>query len=207
MKKFLSTFIFILSTIFAFGQISVGAKTGLNYAYFPAIEDGVALNFINNPILATHIGAIAEFELSERFALSTELLYSIKGSEINQSFPTFQTTSTFAASYISVPISAKVKISKLGFLAGIEPSVLASERARFNSDPWERTNLFFSKFDFSLIGGIDLRLGKLYFAARYNHGLSDAFQINFTDQNGQAIGTGDKSNRVFQFSAGYFFLN
>ena len=207
MKKIVSILVFVLSTTFTFAQISVGVKAGVNYAYFPDIEDGVVLNFATQPILAYHIGAISELSISDRFALTAELLYSVKGSEIDQSTPGFPVVSTFANSYISLPISAKLKLGKLGILGGIEPSLLASERVRFNEGSWETANGLSNDLDFSLIGGVDFKLGKLYLAARYIHGLTNALEITFTDQNGEALGNGVNQNRVLQVSAGYFFLD
>ncbi|MGK0364639.1 MAG: hypothetical protein ACI85O_001697 [Saprospiraceae bacterium] len=207
MKKNLSIFVFVLSTASIFAQINIGAKAGVNYAYFPNIEFSEDFNFTTQPILAYHIGAIAEFDLSKRFAISTEILYSIKGSEIDQLVIGVPTVQTFATSYISLPILGKVKLSKLGILGGIEPSVIASERVRFNNGSWQSAEGLFNTFDFSLIGGLDLRIKKLYFAARYIQGLRNALTVSFSDVNGQPLGNGTNPNRVFQFSAGYFFLN
>ncbi len=206
MKKTIAIFALLLSATFTFAQLSVGAKGGVNYAYFPDVENGTVLNFVTQPIIAYHLGAIAEFELTNRFALTAEVLYSVKGSEVNQSFQAFEIVTSFANSYVSIPLAAKVKVSKFGFLAGVEPSFLASERVRFNDEPWEPADGLSNNLDFSLIGGVDARLGKLYLAARYIHGLSDALEINFTDANGNPIGSGGNPNRVFQVSAGYFFL-
>jgi len=206
MLRFFSTFILLLFASFSFAQISVGAKAGVNYAYFPDVEDGVVLNFSTQAIIAPHMGAFAEFGLSERFAISTELLYSVKGSKIEQFIIFAPSVQTFSTSYVSVPILGKIKLRKLGILGGVEPSAIISERVRFNNDPWQTAQGLSNTFDFSLIGGLDVRVKKLYFTARYIHGLSSALTINFTNENGEAIGEGTNPNRVFQISAGYYFL-
>lgn len=205
MKKILSILALVLCSTFSFSQVNVGAKVGLNYANFSDLESP-ALNFTTQAILAHHIGAIAEFDLGERFALTTEVLYSVKGSETRllTIFPVFQ---TFANSYISVPIAAKFKLGKFGILGGLEPSFLISERIKFGTDAWQPANGLSNTLDFSLIGGLDFRFNKWYIAVRYIHGLADALAINFTDENGQPLGEGSSTNRVFQFSAGYFFLD
>ena len=204
MKKFLPIFALLLCSTFGFAQVNVGAKVGLNYATFPNLKSP-GLNFNTQAILAQHIGAIAEFDLGERFALSTEILYSVKGSETRllTMFPIFQ---TFANSYISVPIAAKFKLGKFGILGGVEPSFLISERVRTANNPWQSARGLSNTLDISLIGGLDFRFNKWFIAARYIHGLTNVLTINFTDENGQPLGIGNSTNSVIQFSVGYFFL-
>jgi hypothetical protein len=170
------------------GKINFGAKAGFNLVNLVGEDsDGTESK------AGFHFGGMAEISINDKFSVQPELLFSTQGSgaefgedEIN-------------LSYISLPIMAKYYATEalsievgpqIGFLVNAEQKV---EGQTFDID---ETN----DVDFGLNFGLGYKLASgLNFSARYNLGLSNAFDSDDFDEDVNV------KNSVFQFSIGYFF--
>ena len=175
-------------------DISFGAKAGLNLASVSG-DDTSGLD----SRLSFHLGAVAELEISEKFSIQPELLYSSQGAKYEDSYTDFgfNITEKVVAKYdyLNLPIMAKYYIAE-GFSieAGPQIGVLLKAEADI-----ENLNEFTKGIDFGLNFGFGYKLDNgLNFAARYNLGLS-----NIND--GEGSDEFKNQNAVFQISLGYFF--
>lgn len=181
MKKLFLTAMFLLGIVGAQAQIAFGIKAGANFSDTEGVFDSKMRT-------GFHAGGVLQLKYNN-FAIQPELLYSMQGSKV-----------TFAGvkediklSYVTVPVLLKyyVLTDILSIDAGPQFAFLIDD----NLD-----NTFFKKkdYDFGVVGGIGLDIGKSLFAqAHYVIGLTDASTSAFTND---AI-----KNRVFQLSLGYKF--
>jgi len=184
MKK---TFFFAVLSILGISTsqaqlIQFGIKGGLNYANYTGSS-------INNTtfksITSYHAGVVAEVKLFENFALQPELLYSTQGSELDG----LSTQIKNELGYLSLPVMAKIYLSKNKFSLELGPqaSVLVSERK--NVDAKDSNT-----FDFAATGGLSLKITNgLFVSGRYIAGLTEPKK------------EADVKNSVFQLSVGFLF--
>ena len=163
-------------------DVKFGIKGGLN----------VATLRINNldadSRLGFHFGAVAELELSDRFSLQPEILYSEFGAK--------ETDETLKADYISIPIMAKYYVvDGFSFEAGPQFSFLVNDELEVVGPVGGAVlNPQVKNFDFSLNLGMGYQFkGGIFFQTRYNLGLT-----NVQDNP-------DVKNGVLQLSLGYQF--
>lgn len=181
MKKIFVISMLVIGALSAKAQIAIGIKAGANFSDTEGVFDSKMRT-------GFHAGAVLQLKYNN-FAIQPELLYSMQGSEI-----------TFAGakrdidlSYVTVPVLVKyyVLTDILSIDAGPQFAFLVDD----NLD-----NTLFKKkdYDFAVVGGLGLDIGKSIFAqAHYVIGLTDASTAAFTNE---AI-----KNRVFQLSVGYKF--
>lgn len=166
-------------------DIKFGAKAGLNIAF---ITGDNTKDF--KPNTDFHFGVMAEWKISDKFALQPEIVYSGQGSDIN-----FESEGRVALNYLNVPIMGKYYISKgLSLEAGPQIGFLLST----NGGTIDYKD-FLKPTDFGVNFGLGYKLDNgLNFSARYNLGLTNINNVDgFTDKN---------RNGVFQLSVGYFFF-
>lgn len=189
MKKILLS----AAAIMAFGfasqaqDIKFGAKAGLNIADFggDAETDGSRTGF--------HVGAVAEFKLTEQFSIQPELLYSMQGASVKEG----DMDEDYKLDYLNVPIMAKYYLFE-GFSIQAGPQVGFLMSAKYGDTDVKD---YFKSIDFALNGGVgyELPLG-VFFQARYSAGLAD---INDFDVDG--ADAAKINNNVFSLSVGYKF--
>jgi hypothetical protein len=180
MKKVV--FILLLSVVtmnsFYAQTLKIGIKGGLNYANL------TDTSIKTDAITSYHAGLITEISLSDSFALQPELLYSTQGASYKNAIGEFKNE----LGYISIPVLAKIYLNKsISLEMGPQASFLLSKKDEFNLNDY-------NSFDFSVNGGLGLKLTKsLFIQARYNLGLSEISK------------NADAKNSVFQLSAGILF--
>ena len=192
-------------------SIRFGAKAGVNFASLGGdVEDADGRT-------SFHIGALAEFVISEKFSFQSELLYSGLGAtyEESESFEgmNFSYEEKIKLDYLSVPLMAKYYVTDnfsleggpiVSFLLSANGEYEGSFDGQTESEE-EDISDFFKTLDFGLGFGAAYRLSNgLGFSARYTLGLSDISE--------EPDGTGDFfeedvsiNNNVIQVSVLYFF--
>lgn len=178
-KVFFISLLTILFTINNYGQtFKIGIKGGINYANL------TDTTIKTDAITSYHAGLISEICLFNSFSLQPELLYSTQGASYKNAIGEFKNE----LGYISIPILAKIYLNKsISLEMGPQASFLLSKKDEFNLTDY-------NSFDFSVNGGLGLKLTKsLFIQARYNLGLSEISK------------NADAKNSVFQLSAGILF--
>ncbi len=186
-------------------DVDFGAKAGLNFATINGDETDRT-----NMKTAFHLGGYAEIMLSDDFSVQPELLYSMQGTKIDDSYTelgvSVKEETDIKIDYINIPIMAKYYVSEgLSLEAGPQFGFLISAEADSDVTVGGQTqsatidlkdNLKSLDFGFNVGIGYKLDTG-INFGARYNLGLSN---VNDNDQEGLK-----NQNGVVQLSVGYTF--
>lgn len=188
MKKTFTILILVLGLFSVSLQaqtLHYGVKAGYNAAKIGGdVENVKALD-------AFHVGFLAEIELTDKFSIQPEVLYSAQGTKYNS-------TRKSQLDYINVPILAKYYlIDGLSIEAGPQIGFLTKSKDKLKGTTIDYKDVT-KDIDFSLPVGLAYRCAINIFASvRYNFGLS-----NFNDESGSHY---KMNNQVFQASLGYRF--
>lgn len=180
MKKliFIGILFFSFSAVQA-QEMGFGIKGGLNFATLTGDDIDEA-----DSRTGFHLGLIAEFGLSESFAIQPEILYSAQGAKDGDM--------TWKLDYLTIPVMAK-------YYATDAFSIEAGPYIGFNTtSEWDmdgetldlKDETESTDFGIGLGLGYELPMG-VFFQARYALGLSDI------------MSDADAKNSVFQLSVGY----
>ena len=191
MKKLLLSIAILASGLTINAQeIKFGAKAGLNISNFSGDVEN------NDARTSFHIGAVAEIEISDKFSVQPELIYSAQGSTTSD----LGVDITAAVDYLNVPVMAKYYVAE-GFSLEAGPQIgflmSAKMKAESGGDSEEidvKDDLKSIDFGINFGAGYKLENG-LNFSARYNLGLS-----NIAEESDSSV-----KNGVFQVSVGYSF--
>ncbi|WP_029037375.1 porin family protein [Salinimicrobium xinjiangense] len=181
MKKIFFLAVLVCATAMNAQQLDFGAKAGVNFANLT----GDDVDDIDGRT-SFHVGLVSEFNLSERFAIQPEVLYSSQGAEDEDI--------TWKLDYVSIPIMAKFFVTE-GFSLHAGPYLAFNvvsevESEGISVDLADETESV--DFGAALGLGYELPMG-LFFQGRYAMGLSDISS------------EGDAKNGVFQLSVGFMF--
>lgn len=187
----------MLSSVSTFAQHAVGSfnlqpKVGVSIANLTELKD-------TDPCVGVVAGVEGEYQASDIISVSAGVLYSMQGYkyEYNSGIQNYKSTNKL--DYINVPIMANVYVTKgLAVKLGVQPGFKVSGSK--NSE----LNTIFGSFggthdvkaksvDFSIPVGLSYEYNNFQLDARYNWGLTKAFE------NGKA------KNSVFQITLGYKF--
>ncbi|WP_375240399.1 porin family protein [Polaribacter sp.] len=193
MKKVLLAVAILAAGLTANAQeVNFGAKAGVNFANVSGedVEDNITRTSFN-------VGAVVEFEISDKFSIQPELIYSAQGAKLEEES---DVDLTLKLDYLNVPVIAKFYAAE-SFSLEFGPQVgfllSAKAKAKIGGDSGE-TDIKdeFETVDFGLNFGAGYKLDSgLNFSARYNLGLS-----NVAKESESSV-----KNSVFQISVGYFF--
>lgn len=172
--------------------ISFGIKGGVNIASINGSD-------FDSPNSRTsfHLGALAEFPLTDMFSIQTEALYSGQGFQYDFPAADGNGHAEYQLDYINVPVLAKIYATKgLSFEAG--PQFGFKVHENIDNDPNDvggaTDTTEAESFDFGLAGGLTFQTEMGLFATgRYIYGLTDV------------IKDVDAKNSVFQIGLGYKF--
>lgn len=197
MKKVLLTIAIVAAGFTANAQeVSFGAKAGLNIANISGedVEN-------NDARTSFHIGAVAEIEISDKFSIQPELVYSAQGANTEES----GVDVTMALDYLNVPVMAKYYVAE-GFSLEAGPQIGFLMSAKMKAEVGGQSASVdvkdnFNVIDFGLNFGAGYKLENgLNFGARYNLGLSNILKDEELNSNTNSV-----KNGVFQVSVGYMF--
>lgn len=180
MKKliFIGILFFSFSALQA-QEMGFGIKGGLNFATFTGDD-------VDNIDSRTgfHLGLLAEFGLSESFAIQPEILYSAQGVK--------QGDETWKLDYLTIPVMVKYYATD-AFSIEAGPYIGFNTTSEFDMDGVTmdlKDDTESTDFGLGLGLGYELPMG-VFFQVRYALGLSDI------------MSDVDAKNSVFQLSVGY----
>ncbi len=184
MKKIVFTFLIGIVALSASAQLSGGLKAGLNLTNQKWEAGGDSETFSGTGF---HVGAYANFALSDAISIQPELLYN--------SLKVDADGDDFTLNYLSVPVMFMYGFAdnKFNIQAGPQIGLLLS------TDPSEfKDNDGVTGTDFSFNIGAGVNLGKLNLAARYTLGLANVAGETLTNISDDF----SIKNNVFQISLG-----
>jgi hypothetical protein len=161
-----------------FSQIRYGAKLGVNLSSMKlSFDSGMDFGSRVSPVL----GGFAEYDLSDKFALQAELVYSMEGSSVSGTMAEwdgdelveYEVDGKYKLDYLNIPLLAKYKFGNgLSLLAGPQFGFLMSAKA--GDEDFEDVKDDFNGMNTSLAIGAAYELESgLGFDLRYNMGLSN----------------------------------
>ena len=185
MKKTVIALAILMAPVAIFAQagIGLGVKGGANFAN-QAIKD-----VSTKSITSYHVGAYLNLNLSERFGVTPEVLFSATGTKVEDA--------TVNTSYVSIPIMLRIKpVSFISLEAGPQFSILT--KAETDNAEDIKDQLKNNDFGLAFGGALQLPAG-FQVGARYVLGftnISDATESEFDDV----------KNRTFQVYLGWTIL-
>lgn len=186
-KNLLFAFLIITTSItFSQNEINFGVKGGVNFSGFHTGSS------IKTNIVGMHIGGMAEYSISESFALQAEILYSSKGGTVFNNNPALNFDTKLH--YLDIPIQGKYYFTeKMSFDFGTQVGFLVSSDGELESGG--EIDLAGTKsVDFSVNGGFSYKFeNNLVIQTRYNFGLTEVFE----NQN--------YKNSIISLTLGYYF--
>jgi hypothetical protein len=202
MKLLCTAIICLITTVTAgYAQVRLGIRGGVNLTTIAT--DGT---LPDEPQMrpALHLGGFGNLAFSDYLSLQAELLYSNKG---------FHSRSTATGDaydlrlyYATLPLMLNVHpTERLALELGPEFGLLLAARSRFADESIDVSNIWNKPLDLGLNAGIRYHLsGPLSIGVRYNHGLANVLDVQFTDESGNVTGLPARArNRVLQISLGY----
>jgi len=165
----------------ASAQFRLGAKAGANLVKVngKSFKDEFRYGY--------HVGGFAEIGLTRdrKLSLQPEVLFNQYSTTLDSSFKSVyqnvinSSQSHVKLNYLSIPILLNYKlIGPIYLQAGPAFSILMDQNRSFLQNGGDA----FKKGDFSMIGGAQIRLAKLYLSGRYAIGLANINDIDNKDK-------------------------
>lgn len=179
-KFLLTLFAALLISQVMMAQFHIGFKAGTNITKM----DGQS--FKNQFRYGYHIGAFAEIGMGEKLMLQPEVLFNQVSSTLDSNYKNiysdvfFSDQSKVRLGYLSIPILLDYKLigNFLMLQAGPQFGILINK----NKDLVKNGVDAFSHGDFSMVGGVQLKLSSIRVGARYVVGLSNINDIDNRDK-------------------------
>jgi len=159
----------------ASAQFRLGAKAGANLV---KVE---GKSFKDEFRYGYHLGGFAEIGIIRKLTIQPEVLFNQYSMTLDSSFKSIYENiitseqSHVKLNYLSIPILLNYKfLGPIYLQAGPAFSILLDQNKNFLQNGGEA----FKKGDFSMIGGAQVRLSKLYLSGRYVVGLANINDID-----------------------------
>ncbi len=178
--KLLSLLAFtIIAAQAAMAQFHIGAKAGANISKV----DGKS--FSDQFRYGYHLGGFVEIRLGNKFVLQPEVLFNQYNTTLDSSYKNvyedvFDGNQNIRLNYISFPIVLNYKLigSFLSLQAGPQFGVLIDQ----NRTLLQNSGDAFKKGDFSMLAGLQFKLGAFRLNGRYAVGLNNISDITDEDK-------------------------
>ncbi|GEO05567.1 hypothetical protein AAE02nite_32310 [Adhaeribacter aerolatus] len=142
-----------------------GIKGGLNYSDVRNTDGSI--NF--DPKTSYHVGAFAQFSITDWFSLQPEVLYSRKGYD--------STNVARRLDYFDVPLLLVFNpLDNVSFHVGPQVSLLMTVK---DDDREINKEDSYNSVDYGLAGGVEARLSIFRLGARYNLGMNQIYQDTY----------------------------
>jgi hypothetical protein len=142
-----------------------GIKGGLNYS---DVRDADGVADIKSKT-SYHVGAFAQFSITDWFSLQPEILYSRKGYD--------STDVTRKLDYFDVPLLFVFNpLDNVSFHVGPQASLLMTVK---EEDKEINKADSYNSLDYGLVGGVEARLSIFRVGARYNLGMHEIYQDTY----------------------------
>ncbi len=170
----------LISFAFMLFICSVSFSQGLTFG----IKGGASINkltgksFKEEFSFGYHVGAFATLGMGKKFSLQPEFLFNQIDVDTASNFsavsPSFNKVKNIQLKYLSIPILLNYNLSNLFALqVGPQFGILIDQ----NENLLQNSKDAFKKGDFSMIGGLQLKLLKFRVYGRYVIGLSDISDV------------------------------
>jgi Outer membrane protein beta-barrel domain len=177
--KLLPLFVLVLISHAAIAQFHIGVKGGANITKV----DGKS--FKDEFRYGYHLGGFVEVRAGNKFVIQPEVLWNQYSTTLDSSFKNvyqnvFNGNSNIKLNYLSIPILLNYKVigSFLSLQAGPQFGVLINQSKTVLQNGGEA----FKKGDFSMIGGVQLKLANIRVNGRYVVGLNNISDITDDSQ-------------------------
>lgn len=179
-KFLLTLFAALLISQVMMAQFHIGFKAGTN------ITKVEGQSFKNQFRYGYHIGGFAEIGLGEKLMLQPEVLFNQVSSTLDSNYKNiygdvfFSDQSKVRLGYLSIPILLDYKLigNFLMLQAGPQFGILIDKNKGLVKNGVDA----FSHGDFSMVGGVQLKLSSIRVGARYVVGLSNINDIDNRDK-------------------------
>lgn len=176
--SFIVAVFFLMTTVSQAQTFKAGVKFGTTVNKLSGYSFSEKFSF------GYHAGAFAEIKLSDRLFLQPEVLFSQVNTDTSNQFRQLYnlnatTISNIKLSYLSVPLLLNYKLNKVIYLqAGPQYGILIDQ----NKNLLQNGREAFRSGDFSLLGGIQVKLANVRIYGRYAIGLQNINDIDNRDQ-------------------------
>jgi hypothetical protein len=179
-KFLLPLFAAIFTSSSLVAQFHIGIKGGSNITKM----DGIS--FKDQFTYAYHVGGFAEIGLGGKFGIQPEVLFNQYSGTMDSSYHNIYKDvftsgqSKVKLNYLSVPILLNYKLigNFLSLQAGPQFSILMKQDKSLLQNGADA----FTQGDFSMLGGVQLKLSAIRISGRYFVGLSDINDIDNQDK-------------------------
>ena len=168
--KLLSFFAFLLISNAMMAQFHIGVKAGAN------ITKVEGKSFKDEFRYGYSLGGFAEIRLNNKLVLQPEVLFNQYATRLDSSYKNvyqnvFNSNSNIRLNYISIPILLNYKLigNFLSLQAGPQVGILIDQNKTLLQNGGEA----FKNGDFSMLGGVQLKLAAFRVNARYAIGLNN----------------------------------
>lgn len=176
--SFIVAVFFLMTTVSQAQTFKAGVKFGTTVNKLSGYSFSEKFSF------GYHAGAFAEIKLSDRLFLQPEVLFSQVNTDTSNQFRQLYnlnatTISNIKLSYLSLPLLLNYKLNKVIYLqAGPQYGILIDQ----NKNLLQNGREAFRSGDFSLLGGIQVKLANVRIYGRYAIGLQNINDIDNRDQ-------------------------
>lgn len=160
-------------------KFHIGAKGGAN------INKLTGQSFSSQFSYGYQLGGFAEIGLGKKFSIQPEVLFSHLSADTTDKFSDIYNNllssnrPAIKLKYLSIPILLDYKLSRnISLQAGPQFGIIIDQ----NQNMLQNGNAAFKSGDFSLVGGIQLRLSRFRVYGRYAVGLNNLNDIDNQDQ-------------------------
>jgi len=195
MKKLFFAVLFTAIAMTSMNAQKFGAKVGLNVATLSGDITNAKMK------MGLHIGAVAEFEITEQFTFQPELVFSMQGTKYDNGTDGYYggiDDPRLKLTYINVPLMAKYYLTEaLSIQAGPQVGFLMSAKSSASlvgDDVDVKKNMNSLDYGVNFGAGYMMDFG-LFIDARYNLGLANTVDSDIIT----------RKNNVISVSVGYFF--
>ena len=205
MKFLLVFFVATITVSTATAQINLGVKGGVNVVNM-AFGSPSLISGQSQYRLSYHVGIYEQSDISDRFSVRPEVLFSNKGFRSSDALG----KSSVNLYYLSLPILAQYRIwDQLSVVLGPEVSYLLFARARTDAGSVNLSSVWNRTLDVGIAVGLSYQVNEeVELGVRYTQGLLNAMSgdslmpVDELDPVLEAIDW-KSQNRVFQLSVGY----
>jgi len=189
MKKILVVMVVALCAVFSVNAIGpeFGVKAGVSFAN-GVFGENMEFTMFDNPLKVGITGGLMMEMPLGPVALGAELLYTPKGEKYvyGDDF-----SLSFNLDYIEVPVIAKITFLPLvKVYGGVSFGYMVNDTIKWEEgnesgeesfDEFTDGEVELNKMEMGVIMGVQVKISKLVFDARYNHGLTDIVKDNEGD--------------------------
>lgn len=181
--------------------------------HFGVKVGGSLTNFVGKDVTSSssyvfgfHGGLVANIDLTERFSVQPELLYSMKGAKDEATVGSTTIKGTQRLNYVELPILVKAKFNSVFVEAGPQVGALVSAKSKveggsLDAEVSNKDQFNTVDFGYAVGAGYQLESG-LMVGLRYNGAFSNVAQVVIAgSQSTQA----KARNNAFQVYVGYMF--